>query len=547
MSLADLARGARGYGALALLCLALYLPGVAALPVTDRDEARFAQASRQMLESHDFLRIRFQDEARNKKPAGIYWLQAASVALLSDAESTAIAPYRLPSLVGALMAVLLTFHFGARWLPRESAFLGAALLAASLGLTIEAHLAKTDAVLLATVVAAQGALGEIYRESRAQRPGRRLMPLLFWTAQGIGILIKGPLTPLVSILTLITLAIADRDLRWLRRLRIAWGLPLVALIAGPWLAAISFATDGAFVSDSVGNDLLGKLVHGQESHGAPPGTYLALAFLTFWPGSVALGATALLAWRERRQTVTRFLLAWIVPFWIVLELIPTKLPHYILPAYPALALLAASASLDPTATPQRRHWLQRLSLALGALIALAVPAVLLIAPLRLVGAPSVLSIIACAAGLALAAGFLVGVWHDRSRVGFGIAAALTLWITAFAIVLPGLDPIWISRNVAALVAKLPTPHTTLAASGFAEPSLVFLLGTGTKLTTGDGAADFLTHTPGSLALIAESDETRFRAALVQQGASARALGTVAGLNYSNGRRLVLTLYERVPP
>src|SRR5271156_7183169 len=93
--------GWRPYALLGLLCLALYLPGMTAIPVLDRDEARFAEATRQMLESGDFLHIRFQNEARNQKPAGIYWLQAAAVSVFSAPESTAIWPYRLPSLIGA--------------------------------------------------------------------------------------------------------------------------------------------------------------------------------------------------------------------------------------------------------------------------------------------------------------------------------------------------------------------------------------------------------------------------------------------------------------
>src|SRR6266436_2026372 len=105
--------GTRPYALLAALCLLLYLPGLASIPLLDRDEARFAQASRQMLETGDFLRIRFQDEARNKKPAGIYWLQAAAVSAFSTPATTAIWPYRLPSLVGGIAAVLLTFGFGA--------------------------------------------------------------------------------------------------------------------------------------------------------------------------------------------------------------------------------------------------------------------------------------------------------------------------------------------------------------------------------------------------------------------------------------------------
>src|ERR1700704_298987 len=105
--------GWRPSALLSWLCLLLYPPGIASTPPLDRDEARFAQATRQMLETGDFLRIRFQAEARNKKPAGIYWLQAAAVSSFSTAASEAIWPYRLPSLIGALAASLLTFAFGA--------------------------------------------------------------------------------------------------------------------------------------------------------------------------------------------------------------------------------------------------------------------------------------------------------------------------------------------------------------------------------------------------------------------------------------------------
>src|SRR5438094_1409631 len=104
--------GVRPYALLVGFCLFLYLPGMSAIPPLDRDEARFAQATRQMLETGDFLRIRFQDEARNKKPAGIYWLQAAAVTVFSTPQSNAIWPYRLPSVIGALLAVLLVFAIG---------------------------------------------------------------------------------------------------------------------------------------------------------------------------------------------------------------------------------------------------------------------------------------------------------------------------------------------------------------------------------------------------------------------------------------------------
>ena len=90
-------RSVRGFAELLLLCLILYAPGLASIPPVDRDEARFARATRQMLETGDFIRIRFQEDARNKKPIGIDWLQGAAVALFSTPGSNAIWPYRLPS------------------------------------------------------------------------------------------------------------------------------------------------------------------------------------------------------------------------------------------------------------------------------------------------------------------------------------------------------------------------------------------------------------------------------------------------------------------
>ena len=72
----------KDYALLALLCLAIFLPGLASVPPLDRDEPRFAEASRQMLESGDFVNIRFQDEPRLKKPVGIYWLQVGKCGAL---------------------------------------------------------------------------------------------------------------------------------------------------------------------------------------------------------------------------------------------------------------------------------------------------------------------------------------------------------------------------------------------------------------------------------------------------------------------------------
>src|ERR1700719_1368703 len=96
-----------------ILCgLVLFLPGFFNIPPIDRDEARFAQATKQMVESGDLVDIRFQDEVRYKKPVGIYWMQAVAVetasALGLPRAQVRIWIYRVPSLIGAFGAMLLT-------------------------------------------------------------------------------------------------------------------------------------------------------------------------------------------------------------------------------------------------------------------------------------------------------------------------------------------------------------------------------------------------------------------------------------------------------
>ena len=160
---------------------------------------------------------------------------------------------------------------------------------------------------------------------------------------GVGILIKGPIVPMVVGLAAVVLAVVERNVRWLGRLRPWPGILIALAIALPWLIAIMISSHGAFLTQSLGNDMAAKLSGGQESHGAPPGAYLAMFPVTFWPGSLFALLALPWVWRNRRDRGVIFCLAWIVPSWLVFEAVPTKLPHYVLPLYPAIALLAGAA------------------------------------------------------------------------------------------------------------------------------------------------------------------------------------------------------------
>jgi 4-amino-4-deoxy-L-arabinose transferase-like glycosyltransferase len=141
----SLARGWRGPLLAALIAMVAGLPGLIALPALDRDESLFAQATTQMLETGDFVSIRYQDHPRDKKPVAINWLQAASVRLLSAPEQRRIWAYRIPSLLGAMLAAAALAWGAARFFGAGTGLAAGAILASSFLLSSEASIAKTDA------------------------------------------------------------------------------------------------------------------------------------------------------------------------------------------------------------------------------------------------------------------------------------------------------------------------------------------------------------------------------------------------------------------
>jgi 4-amino-4-deoxy-L-arabinose transferase-like glycosyltransferase len=543
--------GLKQYLGLILLCVILYIPGLTTLPPVDRDEARFAQATRQMVESGDFIRIRFQENPRHKKPIGIYWLQALAVEVTGSLNQ--IWPYRIPSVLGALVAVILTFVFGKNLFDRQTGLLGAVVTASTLLLVVEAHQATTDAALLAAVVAAQGSLGTLYvRNRRGKAVGWRI-PLTFWTAQGIGILLKGPILPLVSLLTVLALLAFDRSAGYLRGLRSKLGIPLAVLIVCPWAIAVSVATKGAFFGDAIRSDLLPKLISGHESHGFPPGYYLLVVALTFWPGSLFLWPALRQAIKQRAHIGERFCLAWIIPVWLTFELIPTKLPHYILPIFPPLSMLTARLIISST----KENWnLSRWSLArVGFILWILVSAVLagsiVALPLYLNGRFDLVTLWPAGAAVIL---MIIPGW--RALRGRLLEAAIgTIFLEALIlaptlhIIIPNIDGLWLSRSVARAVehrsGSTGDPTPIIAAAGYHEPSLVFLCGTGTKLVGPSEAALYLRQDPKGLALVREKLDAEFHKAISGPNKPVKLLERIHGFNYTKGKQMTLYLYGNI--
>jgi len=540
---------------LAFLAAAILI-GHHTVPPMDRDESRFAQASRQMLDSGDFVTVRFQDELRAKKPAGIYWLQSATAGLL---DKDRIASYRLPSLLALLAAVWGTYHLARNLYHHRRALISAAVLGTSLVAFAEGHLAKTDAVLMALCLGQQMALMKIYLAPFLRRAPPRHGWIWFWLFMGAGIMVKGPIAPALALSTILALCLWDRSYKWLHNLRVTRGLLILGAMTLPWAILVTLATEGAFLDTAIKGDFLAKVESGQESHGAPIGSYLVLAGLLLWPGGMLLPRAMAQLPSLLMHAQSRFLLAWVVPFWLLIEVIPTKLPHYPLPVFPALAVILVCA-IDIVPSPIKAT--RQLGLRIGRILLLMGD--YLMAGLSFLLAGFTLWVAVTFGGKSLAfalvfaaiamAAIGVVIWQNVvwlrggsiRAVAFALLAGAIFHVTFFAGVLPTLARVHVSTSIDQTLNEMNLKPAAIAASGFHEPSLIFLRGRDVLLVDGGEAALFLAEAPGGLALVEARQNEAFQDMARKLGLALLPPVQIEGYNISKGQGVLILMYQTEP-
>jgi 4-amino-4-deoxy-L-arabinose transferase-like glycosyltransferase len=367
--------------AIVLASAFVYLIGNGSVSLWDRDEPRYAQTSRQMLQSGDWIVPHFLDKERTAKPALIYWCQASAMKLFGDNAFAA----RFPSAVAIVLLLVVMWLVLSR---AEGAVfaLWAVFIFATSGLVIAAaKMCITDAVLLLWVTIGQVCLFNLYRRN-ASWP----VVVIFAVAIGLGGLTKGPVILGMYAATLIVLGILrlidtywvprslgpnvfdddsavdsadasadDRTLSY-QRVRHTDPLPpapiaqpilktivaivIVIAIVAPWVLMVNYRSSG-FLFASLKTNVWDRMLHPLEQHSGPPGYYFLTVWLTFFPWSLLLPLAIGLAIHRRADPRTRFALAAIIGPWIMLECVRTKLPHYLLPVFPPLAYLTADALL----------------------------------------------------------------------------------------------------------------------------------------------------------------------------------------------------------
>jgi 4-amino-4-deoxy-L-arabinose transferase-like glycosyltransferase len=525
---------------LIVIALACFLPGFAAMPPIDGDGPSYAVAARDIVMTGDFPAVRVQTDMQPWRPRGMQWLEAIAVMLAGRGPNPPLWVFRVPSLIGAVATVILTWWTMLAFGRPRAALLAGILVAGSGILGLQARLSAPDAMLVAATTLAAGALARIWLATD-ERPAPEAAPLLFWLAIAVGLLLDGVVAPAMAAAAVLVLSLERGDLAWLARLRPGVGVAVIAVAVLPWLASIA----GLAISDSSGPDIpfLTRIGVPFELE-APPTTYALFAPLLAGPAMTFLFAgTPWLVSNVRRPAIF-FALAWGAPLWVVAELITYKLAQYVLPAVPAIAMLAATA-VDADAARIRGRISQFYSsspLIWPPVIAVAIPALFF----SLEGRFPLTAFVALA--LAGVIGPVAWFWLRRGQAVaatvLSVVSAALIYLGFFGWIVPGLSTLRVAERVVATgTAHVSCADPTFAAAGFPEESLVLIAGRGTLLTDGWGAADFLNARGCRIAAIDTSQISSFRQRADDLGLDLIERGRVVGVDTRKMRRVDMHLFS----
>ncbi|MFL2660874.1 MAG: ArnT family glycosyltransferase [Alphaproteobacteria bacterium] len=514
----------------------IFLQGVFDLPVMDRDEARFATASKTMLHTKDFIDIRMVDEPRYKKPVGIYWLQTFSNYIFGSSPYSEIWVYRMPSILGIFSCLILVFIKIKSTLNERIACMTVFFLTLSLLTISEAHQAKTDGVLfLFTTIC-----NLLVFDAIKNKTIKNSKIYLFWTSLALGILIKGPIIILFTLIPLLVFSLIKKD----NYFRLFWSIKafsLFLIISIPWFIIINIKSGGIFWDESVGNDLFNKIKSGQESHGFPPGYYSLLILVFFWPGSIFLVSiiknikSRFKFIKESDNLMLYLIICFISPF-LLFEIIPTKLPHYIYPTYVPLSILISKYLSDNNFRTENNFF--------GIITLLLYPIVIISLISYVVIEYSKIDlyyfiIIIC---LLIFSYILWSSFQSKNLkkiLFFSGSFQIFTYLTLVFFLIPRLEKLWVSEKLNDIIMHYEKKVDVVFTLGFNEPSLLFLTSYNTKNPPNRRVEQHDSDQKIVLIVSKEFDNVKDE----EKFSNFSLIDNFTGFNYSKGKEVEFRIYK----
>jgi 4-amino-4-deoxy-L-arabinose transferase-like glycosyltransferase len=520
--------GRRVPGSLIVLVFSalIFLPWIGKSALFDRDETSYAEIVREMRVSHDWLLPRYNGKEFFEKPVLPFWFIGVGYAAFGVNELGA----RVVSAFFGIGTALLTASIGRRLFGAAAGVRAGVVLSSSLLFLAVSRSALTDPSFLFFFTAA------IALFLRARQSKTRGAWAATYAAIGLATLCKGPIGAILPLAVMALFVIGDGGFRSLRQLRPLLGLGVIASVVVPWYAYAAWRTGGSSFREFVLRENVGRFLSPMEHHSGPIWIYIPALLFAFLPWSVFLPG-ALRA--RKRGEAYRLLLLWTAVPLVFFSLAATKLPHYLLPIFPALSLLVGAAWL----AGERAERPRQLTLPLASLFLLMIlfPAGFLWMSVRW-REPDATLLVAAAA--ILPAGALVALALRRSRTAvlgtLAATMALFVWVLA-GVALPRLDEERVVKRVGLLVHE--TRGLPAYSYGIMEPGLAFYSGrTITRLDT-PGQVAVVTRARPGFALVAREED--LPALLREIQARDLSVRVERGLCEDKGR-LGLVLFSRRP-
>ncbi len=471
------------YLLLGLVWAVLCLPGLGAPGLWDIDEGNNAEASQEMLESGNFVVPTFNFQTRYDKPVLLYWLQVGAYHLCGVNEFAA----RLPSALAALATVLVTYELGRGMFGKAAGLLAGLILASAVSFCASAHFANPDALLNLFTALTLWCWWNDYA-------GRgRWWFVATGATTGLAVLAKGPVGLVLPSAVTILFLIGRRQWRRLADPRLVPAALLFLAVAAPWYVWVALETKGEWLRVFLLKHNVQRTMEPLEGHRGPFFYYALALAAGFAPWSVFLGPTGWLAWRNLRRDpgdanrpAFQFLFGWFAVYFVFFSfVVSTKLPNYILPLYPAAAVLTACL-LDRWRRGEvvLPVWVMRTSLVCLALLGVGVGVGLLLASGALRGPVPRSRVLpglerGAALGLLWLAAAAAAGWCLRRGRPAGLIVSLGVAAVGFSAVAAGWGAAVADRHKAArpLALALPPDETRrdvrIGAYGWFQPSVVF--------------------------------------------------------------------------
>ena len=536
---------------LCFLAIISFFSTINNLPPLDRDESRYIQATSQMLETKDFLNIYFLDTPRLKKPPGTYWIQSLSATIVKNLfllEKAPLWSYRLPSALALSISLWVIYLLGKLLFGRIHGLVAALLFLSSPLVMIESNIAKTDSLLCCFVLISIYFFSkEIFREKDKEEFNYKYL-FFAWVALSFSVLIKGPIPLFIILSLIICFHVFDKDFNF-KVLKPVYGFISLIIITLPWFLYIYVGDNSGYLIESFNKDFLSKITSAQESHGAPPGSYLLSLFVTSWPMALFLFPTLIWTYLNRKSKSVLFLLCALLPGWLLFEFIPTKLLHYTLPLLPFLALLISAMFIDLYKNTSflkiiKKNYIRILQI-FSLLSGLIIPCIMIYFALKYDNLSIFIIFSSVIFILATILSFYYFFKGHFSKTLIISSIGTVIAIKIFLIFVPNqIDDLWVSEKIFEKIKDLDIKEPIILL-GYSEPSLVYRLGSKTQIAGSSEEASNLILKKNMRYIIVEkqyiekfkniSYDSNFKLLYVDN--------YISGYNYSKGKKVEIGIFN----